>query len=382
MRIGIMLRHYEQHEGGVKHYTKTLLPLLFTLGAQHQYVLIYQNPKLLGTYSAHPNVEEIVTRMPGTMLWDQVAVPWATRHSKLDIIFNPKFSIPFLHPAKKIFVLHGSEWFAIPGHFKLFDRIYCWTVVPLYCRLADAFIAVANKVKDDAVKYVGADPARIYPIHNAIDPQQFYFIDDATQLDAVRAKYKLPQHYILWVGQIESRKNVKRLLRAFAQIAGEFPHDLVIAGEQRWSTEGELAELEQLGIKDRVRFVGWVTHSELPAIYRMADLFAFPSLYEGFGIPLVEAMACGCPIVTATTCAPPEVVAGAGCLVDPYDVGAIAAGMRSVLGNPAQREHMIARGLARARDFSWEKCAREVLAVFDAVGDPVGAKARTWRKAV
>lgn len=381
MRIGIMLRHYEQHEGGVKHYTKTLLPLLFTLGAQHRYVLVYQNPKLLGTYAAYPNVEELVSRVPGTVLWDQVAVPWVTRNRQLDIIFNPKFTVPLLHPAKKVFVLHGSEWFAIPGHFKWHDRLYCRTVVPWYCRKADAFIAVANKVKEDAVRYVDADPDKIFPIHNAIDPRQFYFIEDEARLAAVRARYRLPEKFVLWVGQIESRKNVKRLLRAFAEIAREFPHELVIAGDQRWSTREELSEVGTLGLEQRVRFLGWVPHTDLPAIYRMAELFAFPSLYEGFGIPLVEAMACGCPILTANTCAPPEVIDGAGLLVDPYDVAAIAAGMRTTLANPALRAAMIARGLERARAFRWEKSAREVLAVFDAVAADAGARVTEGRSA-
>jgi O-antigen biosynthesis alpha-1,2-mannosyltransferase len=375
MRIGVMLRHYEQHEGGVKHYTKTLLPLLFTLGAQHQYVLVYQNPKLLGTYAAFSNVEELVSAIPGTILWDQVAFPWATRHQRLDIVFNPKFTVPLLHPAKKIFVLHGSEWFAIPKHFKWYDRVYCRTVVPWYCRRADAFIAVANKVKEDAVRYVHADPNKIYPIHNAIDPRQFYFIEDEARLAAARERYRLPEKFVLWVGQIESRKNVKRLLRAFAEVAREFPHQLVIAGEQRWSTRGELSEVTALGLEDRIQFLGWVAHSDLPAIYRLADLFAFPSLYEGFGIPLVEAMACGCPILTANTCAPPEVVAGAGYLVDPYDVGAIATGLRTMLSDPELRSAMIARGFERAKDFSWEKSALEVLAVFDAVARGIGAGA-------
>jgi glycosyltransferase involved in cell wall biosynthesis len=372
MRIGIMLRHYEQHEGGVKHYTKTLLPLLFTLGAQHRYLLIYQNPKLLGTYAAYPNVEEIVSRIPGTILWDQLAVPWITRNRGLDIIFNPKFTVPLLHPAKKIFVLHGSEWFAIPKHFKWYDRVYCRTVVPWYCHRADAFIAVANKVKEDAVRYVHADPNRIFPVHNAIDPRQFYFIEDEARLAAVRERYRLPGKFVLWVGQIESRKNVKRLLRAFADIARDHPHRLVIAGDQRWSTREELSELETLGLKERVQFLGWVQHTDLPAIYRLAELFAFPSLYEGFGIPLVEAMACGCPVLTANTCAPPEVVDGAGYLVDPYDVKAISTGMRTILDDAALRMAMIARGLERAKSFSWEKSAREVLAVFDAVAAGAG----------
>jgi glycosyltransferase involved in cell wall biosynthesis len=125
--------------------------------------------------------------------------------------------------------------------------------------------------------------------------------------------------------------------------------------------------IEELGIADRVCFPGWVTHGDLPAVYCLADLFAFPSLYEGFGIPLLEAMACGCPIVTANTCAPPEVTAGAAYLVDPLRVDDIAQGMRTVIADQALRARLIARGMQRAADFSWEKCATEVLAVFESL---------------
>jgi glycosyltransferase involved in cell wall biosynthesis len=362
-----MLRHYEQQEGGVKVYTKRLLPLLFSFGTQHQYVLIYQNSKLLGTYAQYPNVEELAVGIPGTVPWDQIAVPWIAWKKRLDVIFNPKFTIPFLAKAKKMFVLHGSEWFVIPEHFLRHDRWYFNAFVPLYCRQADAFIAVSRAVKADVVKHTGIDPRKVFPIHNGFDPGLFQPVRDPDRLRAVREKYHLPQRFILWCGQIESRKNVARLLRAYARIKDEFPHQLVLAGEQRWSTRTELQVMQELHLEDRVQFPGWIDHGDLPAVYSLADLFAFPSLYEGFGIPLIEAMACGCPIVTADTCAPPEVLDGSGYLVDPLDVEEIAAGMRKVLLDPELRAGMIARGIERSKAFSWDKCARQVLAVFDSL---------------
>lgn len=370
MKIGIMLRHYEQQEGGVKVYTKKILPLLFSLGSRHHYVLIYQNAKLRGTYAQYPNVEEVAIGIPGTVPWDQLAVPWMARKKRIELIFNPKFTIPFLSRAKKMFVLHGSEWFVIPEHFKTHDQWYFKAFVPLYCRYADAFVAVSNAVKADVVEHAGVDPRKVFAIHNGFDPTLFQPVRDRAALLAVQQKYKLPDKFILWCGQIESRKNVARLVRAFAQIKDSVPHQLVLAGEQRWSTRAELRVVRELKIEDRLHFPGWIQHGDLPAVYSLAELFAFPSLYEGFGIPLIEAMACGCPIVTANTCAPPEVLEGSGCLVDPLSVEDIAAGMLKVLLDPSLRAAMAAKGLERAKAFSWDRCARQLLAVFDSLESP------------
>lgn len=373
MKIGIMLRHYEQKEGGVKLYTKRLLPLLFSMGSKHRYVLIYRNPELVGTYAEYPNVEEVAVRLPGSAIWDQIAVPWVARRRKLDLVFNPKFTVPVFTRAKKVFVLHGSEWFAIPDHFLWYDRLYFRRALPFYCRRADALIAVSNATRRDVIEHVGVPGEKIRAIHNGFDPNLFRVLDDRARLDSVKRKYALPARFIMWVGQIESRKNIGRLLRAFARIAADVPHQLVIVGEQRFSfpmAAGAAADLRliaELELEERVHFTGWIAHDELPAVYNLAELFAFPSLHEGFGIPLLEAMACACPTVTAKTCAPPEVAEGAAYLVDPLDVDAIAEGMRTVLCDATLRERMIAKGLKRAADFSWEKCAGEVLTLFDSL---------------
>ena len=373
MKIGVMLRHFEQQEGGVKVYTQRLLPILLSLDARNQFVLMYQNPRLIGTYREFPNVTEICVRMPGTVLWDQVGVPKAAAKHGLDLIFNPKFTVPLLCRAKKVFVLHGSEWFVIPEHFLWYGRLNAHCAVPLYFRAADSFIAVSHAVKADAVRFTGVSESKIAVIHNGFDAATFRVISDQAQLRYVANKYRLPERFILWVGQLESRKNIARLLRAFARIKDRVPHDLILAGAQRFAfpmaagVANDLKLIDELSLQDRVHFPGWISHADLPSLYRLADLFSFPSLHEGFGIPLLEAMACGCPILTANTCAPPEVVGDAALLINPMDVDAIATGMLELLTNPELRRRNIARGLNRVHEFGWERCAREVLALFESV---------------
>jgi glycosyltransferase involved in cell wall biosynthesis len=365
MKIGIMLRHVEQHHGGVLVYTHNLLREMLALETSHEFVLCYRNPDLIGTYGDGHRVREIAVQAPSALVWDQLAVPWLERKERFDVIFNPKFTIPFSSRAKKVFVIHGSEWFVIPEAYLWYDRWYTHTLTSLYCHNADAVITVSHVVKEDIVKFTGVKPEKVVPVHNGFDPNCFYVIQDSLLLKKVRQAYHLPEHFILWTGQIYPPKNLGRLLEALAQVKREIPHQLVIAGEERWRARKDLALIKRLGIADRIHFTGWVSHDHLPAFYNLADLFVLPSLYEGFGIPLLEAMACGCPVLTSTTGSPPEVVADAGYLVDPLKVNDIAAGMYEVLSNANLRNAMVAKGLERVKDFSWEKCARQTLNVLE-----------------
>ena len=363
-----MVRHIDQHEGGVKVYTKKLLPKLFQIGSKHDFVLIYRSAEHLGNYRKWPNVRETVCKMPGNLLWDQIGVSRIAHREKVDLIFNPKFTIPFFGRSKKVFVLHGSEWFVIPEAFQWLDRMYFRNFVPLYCRQADAFVSVASAVGKDAVKHAGISPSKIKPVHNGFDHSDFRVINDESVLAGVRAKYELPEKFIMWVGQMYPPKNLGRLFEAFAKIRDDVPHDLVLAGQEAWRAEHEIELIKQLGIEDRVKFTGWVSHEHLPAIYNLADMFVLPSLYEGFGIPLIEAMACACPVLTSQTGSPPEVTDGAAVLVDPQDIDSIASGMRRVLTDRDLMTEMSQKGLRRAQDFSWDKCAQQVLELLEDVG--------------
>ncbi|HEY3342008.1 MAG TPA: glycosyltransferase family 1 protein, partial [Anaerolineae bacterium] len=190
-----------------------------------------------------------------------------------------------------------------------------------------------------------------------------------------KEKYHLPDHFLLWVGGISPLKNISNLLRAYAMVAGEIPHPLVMAGFLRWKFTGDLQLIDTLGLKDRVIFTNYVPPEDIPALYNLADIFVFPSIYEGFGLPILEAMACGCPVITSTTGYAPEVAGNAGLLVNPYRPEEIAAAMRTVLGNDTLRQKMIRDGLLWVKHFNWEKTARETLSLFESMIDTTKAHA-------
>jgi glycosyltransferase involved in cell wall biosynthesis len=364
MRIGIMLRHYEQQEGGVKVYTQNLLPRIFLKDLANRYVLLYQNPALLGTYATYPNVEEIAIPIPGTVLWDQLAAPWVAKKKHLDIIFNPKFAIPLLSQPKKVFVLHGSEWFVRPWAFQWNDRIYRRFCSPLYYRYADAIVSVSQNSADDLLKYAKIKKDKVHVIHHGFNDKIFCHISDSQQLETIRTKYNLPQNFILFVGQIYPEKNFGGIIKAFVKAKKYFDHKLVVAGEIRGNFANDVHLIHEYGIQDDVLFIGWISQKELAVVYNLADLFVFPSFYEGFGIPLLEAMACGCPIITSKTGSPPEVVGNAAVLIDPSDSEGIASAIQEILNNRNFRDRLIEDGFKRAKGFSWDSCAENVIKLF------------------
>lgn len=351
----------------MKVYTQELIPRLLSQGTSNQYLLIYRNPDLIGTYAGYPNASEIALAMPTRLLWDQVGIAWLAKTHQLDLVFNPKFTAPILTGTKTVFVRHGSERYVIPDTLPRFSRWSSNLLIRQYCRFADAVICVSEVVRKDLIAFAGLPPAKTTVIHNGFDDQRFRVIVDTERLEQVKRKYSLPERFIFWAGQIDPRKNIGRLLTAFAKIRHSIPHDFVMAGMKGWKGEAELQPIGELGLQDRVHFTGWVEHDDLPAIYNLAELFVFPSLYEGFGIPLIEAMACGCPILTADRGSPPEVTAGAALLVNPLDVDQLAQAMHSLLTNPTLRKDFRNKGLSRAQAFSWDQCAEQVLALFERV---------------
>jgi glycosyltransferase involved in cell wall biosynthesis len=373
-----MLRHLGE-KGGIVVYTRHLLEGLLALEGGDEYHLLYRDPALLGGFAHHPRVREVLLPGRSKLYWDQVLVPRYARRHGLDLIFQPKLSVPLIAPCPTAFALHGAEQLAVAEVFPWTNRLYNQVMMPWYCRRADAVLVLTRTAAADTVRLVGADPAKVHAIpcsqHARFRPVP------REEAEVVRQRYGLPERYLLFVGGLNPLKNFSNLLRAYALLRDRIPQQLVAVGFKRWRYDGDLRQVEELGLTGSVHFPGFLPDEDLPAIYSRADLFVLPSLYEGFGIPVAEAMACGCPVVTTTTGCSPEVAGGAAILVEPRDPRAIADGILRALEDEPLRAEMIRKGLARAAEFSWEKTARETLDLFHRLA-AVHAEARGAQPAV
>jgi glycosyltransferase involved in cell wall biosynthesis len=375
VRIGVMLRHYDQHMGGVRVYTRQLLAALLELRSGHEFVFLYRNPALLGSHAGDPQVEEFALPARSFLSWDQVAVPRAVRRHRIDVLFNPKYSIPLRAPCPSVWVCHGLDWYVMPWASRFVDRLSHRFLVPRYAARADAIIAVSEVTRQHVMQFLPVPADRVFTVYSGVD-DVFRRPPDPERLRAVRAKHSLPERFLLYAGAVYPPKNFARLVQAYASVGPERGIPLVIAGgENRFLSEHELREPERLGISDWVRRPGWVSQEELAVFYRLAEALLLPSLFESCGLPVLEAMAAGCPVVTADRYGTKELADGAAVLVDPERVDSIANGIRRVLDDSALRSTLVAAGRERSDGFRWQRCATETLRVLERVGAARGSPA-------
>lgn len=360
-----MLRHLNEI-GGINVYTKNVIENLLEIDRKNDYVFLYNSDSLIGTYSKYENVKELVIEKKNKFLWDQFYIPRIIRTEKIDIIFNPKLSIPLFTSAKKVLTMHGLEQFACPSAFKLYDNIYAHIMMPLFCRSAHSIIVMTNIGKKDLIKYLKAKSEKIEVIHESYH-KRFEVKKNPEKLLEIKQKYNLPEKFILFVGGLAPLKNFKNIIRAFNIVRKKTSVKLIIAGFKRFKYAKDLELIDRLQLQNDIIILGFVPDDDLPYLYNLAQCFVFPSLYEGFGIPVLEAQACGCPVVSTKTGATPEVSGGAAILVNPYSHREIAQAIYDILTEEDLKENLVKAGIENVKKYTWLKTSEKTLQLFEKI---------------
>ncbi len=275
--------------------------------------------------------EGFTTVRPLRILWEQTALPALARRLKLDVLHSPVFIAPMWLPCASVVSILDMTWFLTPEHHTRAKGAYFRSMIPVSASRAAHIIAISEATKQDVVSLLDVAGEKVTVTHLGVDLERFT-PGRAGPAAHLAARYGIKTPYVLYVGKLEPRKSLPTLIRAFDRIAGDFPaHQLVLAGNPGWDYAEVEATLHDIGCRERVRFTGFVEEADLPALYAAADLFVYPSLYEGFGFPVLEAMACGTPVITSNLSSLPEVAGDAALLVDPHDMNALANAMQQVL---------------------------------------------------
>jgi glycosyltransferase involved in cell wall biosynthesis len=363
---------------GVGYYTEHLLQHLVRESADDEIIVLSNRP--VDTTSPLPPGVRVVSsssRVP-RLVWMQTIAPRLLRRLHVDVAHFTNGMLPLASPVPTVVTIHDMSLTMFPKYHPPRRVLLNRPLVDFAARRADAIITVSESAKRDIVRLYGSHAERIHVVHEAAAPS-FQPVRDRAVLDRVRQRYDLAERFILYVGTIEPRKNLPKLIEGFAnrRKSGQLAHQLVCAGPYGWLSRDIEDLIDRLQIEDAVRFTGYVPFEDLPALYSLAEMFVFPSLYEGFGLPVIEAMACGTPVVTGHVAALAEVGGGAVEQVAHLDADSLGDAIVRLAEDRQRREKLSSLGLERARMFSWARAARETLKVYGhAVHGEVGATAR------
>ena len=358
---------------GIEVYVAELVARMPRLGSDHRFRLYFNTARRRhrrwARRLAHSSAEVRVCAIPGRVvepLHRRFGLPVDWVAGRVDVMFyGASVSLPQRH-GRRVVTVHDlipvtHPELCDPAHIASFRRL----VLPSI-RSADAVIVVSSTTRTALREHLRLEHDRVYCVPNGVH-ETFQPSLDGTLAAATATRYGIDGRYLLYVGTLEARKNVARLVEAFGRSAVAADHTLVLAGTRGWGAAEASAGIASLPRGARVRIVGYVAAEDLPALYRGATAFVFPSCVEGFGIPVLEAMASGCPVLTSTAPALTEVAADAALVVDPLDTDAIADGIRRLVHDAELRETLRVRGLRRAKEFSWDRTAAETLAVLERV---------------
>jgi glycosyltransferase involved in cell wall biosynthesis len=351
---------------GVEWYSYHLIEEFKKIDQENRYFL-YTNKPLEGELAICPqNFEEKVLAWPIPRSWTIGRLSLEMKFGKEipDVLFVAAHTLPLLNPKRSVVTIHDLGFEHFPEAYHWADKLYHKLIINLIKKSATKIIAVSEFTKQDLMQTYKIPAEKIAVVLNGYDNDKYKLLTDSRNL--LKKKYEINFPYVLFVGRLELKKNIPRLIEAFGLFKRQYPalkHKLVLVGVKGLTFPLVEEQIKKHNLADEIIFPGWVDDVDLPIFYNNAELFVFSSLFEGFGIPILEAMACGCPIICSKTTSLPEVAGEAGLMFNPESAEEIAARMEQVLLNPEVQESLRVKGLERVKRFSWRKCAEETLAV-------------------
>jgi glycosyltransferase involved in cell wall biosynthesis len=352
---------------GIHHYSAHLLNALCAVSTPRplRYLAYVGDP----AYQAPPGLALMrapaLTQKPTVrILWEQCVLPWQARFDRVSLLHGLAYALPLAWSGPAVVTVHDLSFLLFPRSFAAANRLYLSRITAISCRRARRVIAVSQATAHDLTRLLGISPRRIDVIYNGVD--SVFFVRDPEAVAAFRRQAGWPEQFILSLGTLEPRKNYGVLIEAYAlyrQMSAR-PLPLLIAGGRGWDYEAIFTRVAQLDLTPHVVFLGFVPAATLPWLYNAATLFVYPSRYEGFGLPVVEAMACGVPVITTRASSLPEVAGTAAWLLDPDDSEGLAQAMHVLTTDAGRREAMRQAGLEQARRFRWTETAAATAATY------------------
>lgn len=361
---------YEQG-AGIGRYVRELTAALMRVDEQTNYTLFVAGTTHIDT-PVPQNFRWKTSRLAPVnlaRLWHRLHIPLPIElfTGKVELFHATDFVLPPMRAKASILTVHDLSFVKVPETTSPALKRYLDNVVPKSIKRATHVLADSQATKDDMVNIYGTPADKITVLYSGVDQR---FAHDASQNNTIRTKYKIPQDrpYIFSVGTVQPRKNYARLIQSLAQLRAK-GHDvcLVIAGGKGWLDDPIYESIQSSSMRDYVHMIGFADDSDLPGLYSSAICTAFPSLYEGFGLPILESMACGTPVVTSNVSSLPEVAGDAGLTINPYDLDELTNALEQLITDVELRDMLIAKGYQQAASFTWERAARELISIYQRI---------------
>ena len=361
MKIGIDTNILLIDNAGACVYTKNLIEQLRKLNNGNEYIQFsYGNPR-----SRVSSFRQKLENLVRDTLWMQTMLPRKIIKNKIDILHCPAFKAPLKISIPLVVTFYDASVLRDPSDYNTWWRLYGKYMLAKIAKRADKIITISQFSKKDIANNLNIREDKIKVTYCGID-RNFKVIADADLKNKISLKYSLGEKFILYVGALQPRKNIKSLLKAYANLRKrkKIDHELVFVGGTGWRNKDIFLLIKELNISKDVKFLGYIAEDELPIIYNLADFFVYPSFVEGFGMPVLEAFACGCPVIASKTSGLPEVAGDAAIMIDPYSVVDLQEAIIQLANDNSLKDNLVSKGLDRAKMFSWERCAEQTLGIY------------------